>query len=547
MIGYAIPMLGVTAILPLILLVVKALREGSLEVRLLVISYLAGQVLCWVVGLLGCVYLPIQEVDANFFTKRFFNCPYSTQLGPIGFFPFPTMLLINLVTWGGAIACILAYPFRSSKNDKEFEKLPIKSVRTGIWIGGGVFLIFILVGYLGNAHESRNIIGNALIPGSLLYFLSALGRLQYILFFFLGASLRQPLWSWYNLVIGLVVLGCITGLGIMIGGKEVGVYVSCLFLGGSLYSSLNIKQTTGIVIGLLPFLLYFFVAMNIARGAGVGYMDLPMRVHYFLTLIPGVNWFDKYWSGKYQITELTLSQLKEGGVPESVIKKLEPLLNQGLRSDTWLDQQLTQRLGEKKEKFEASIRNHSTQVYPWENKNLIDHIYHFLTRLAEPSGQLVIDRVTENQRFIGFQNFERLLKIFLPKFIFGEKPSANDGPERLQNTYGWPINRFSSAPITLLAGTFERGGYWATFIASFILAFWLTLLGRGLKKIPNGTFRALLLIFFAYICFRLFSFSLMGAVRQVTYVFLRDAILLGLLWGGIKWLAGKYPGKKAMR
>ena len=426
-----VPLLGITALLPLILLTIKALREGSLEVRFLVIAYLAGQVLCWVVGLLGCVYLPIDEASGtlNVSPKNsgFFNCPFPPEVGYIGRHPLSSMLLINLVTWGGAIACVLVYPFRSSKQrrHREFEKLPLMSIQYGVWIGGGLFLIFVLLGYLGNAQEARNMVGNALIPGSLLYFLSALGRLQYVFFFFLGASLRQPLGSWQNGVIAMVVMGGIIGLGITQGGREVAVYVAFLFLGGSLYSSLKIKQTVGIVSGMLPILLIFFMAIQTTRGAGFGYMDIPTRIQYLLkSLVPGTDWY-----AGYRITEKTLTQLKKEKVPETVINKLKPLLVKTndltvFYNESQMTQELNQQLEEKNKQFESLIKKYSIQVYRASNKSFRDYVYPLLTRLTEPSGQLVIDRITENQQYIGFQNFERLLSIFLPKFIFGEKLSA---------------------------------------------------------------------------------------------------------------------------
>ncbi|MBF0289402.1 MAG: hypothetical protein HQM14_16420 [SAR324 cluster bacterium] len=180
------------------------------------------------------------------------------------------------------------------------------------------------------------------------------------------------------------------------------------------------------------------------------------------------------------------------------------------------------------DRFEVRIEKiwHAVTVtvpIQWKNRT-----YYFLRRITNDlAGQLVIDTVSEKQEFIGFRNFDRLTTIFIPKFIIGEKPSADDGPERLRDDYGLIVTDFHSIPITFMADAFERGGYFATFLCSFLLSFWLTLIGISIRTLKWPLFRAVLLIAFAYHCFNIQTFSVIGTIREVTYTFVKDAILMG--------------------
>jgi hypothetical protein len=152
-----------------------------------------------------------------------------------------------------------------------------------------------------------------------------------------------------------------------------------------------------------------------------------------------------------------------------------------------------------------------------------------LTRITEPTGQLVIDAVADRQKYIGLQNFERIASIFIPKFITGEKLPLDDGPERLRDNYGVNITEFTSAPITFMADSFERGGYLMVFFASLILSFWLTCIGRFLSFIKQPLLKPALLCSFFFVSLRLYTPSTLGVISMVTYTLLRDFILISLL------------------
>ncbi|MFZ5806619.1 MAG: hypothetical protein ACOY3I_05395 [Verrucomicrobiota bacterium] len=148
-------------------------------------------------------------------------------------------------------------------------------------------------------------------------------------------------------------------------------------------------------------------------------------------------------------------------------------------------------------------------------------------RLAEPSGQIVIDDVVESRHYVGFKNFDRLLFLFLPRFIVPEKKAMDEGYERLVEDHRFKYNPFSSAPMTLLADSFERGGYLAVFLISLTLTFLLTLLGRLLTQIPDSCLRILIISHFTVACMRIYSFSALECVNFLTYIFLKEAIILG--------------------
>ncbi len=158
------------------------------------------------------------------------------------------------------------------------------------------------------------------------------------------------------------------------------------------------------------------------------------------------------------------------------------------------------------------------------HENWKGHLYNNIFRVANNlAGQLVIDHVVKHQDYIGFKNFDRLATIFLPRFIVKDQKTANDGEERLIESYGLP----PTENITFLADSFERGGYSITFLASILVSFWLTLVGRLISKIPIPLFSYFVFVAFFYRSIFLQQFSVLGAIREITYSFFRDGLLIG--------------------
>jgi|GEM_PF-1769749 len=157
-----------------------------------------------------------------------------------------------------------------------------------------------------------------------------------------------------------------------------------------------------------------------------------------------------------------------------------------------------------------------------------------LTRIAEPSGQIVIDHVTDTQDYVGLMNLDRLIYLYVPKFVMPDKPSMDDGFERLVERHGFEYNPFSSAPITLMADSYERGGYIATFFISLFISVFLVLYARSFWLIPEPVLRAIFMVHFTVSCLRLYSFSLLGILTLLLYYLPKDFLFIFLIYFSVK-------------
>ncbi|MBF0289406.1 MAG: hypothetical protein HQM14_16440 [SAR324 cluster bacterium] len=440
--------LGVMAVLPLFLLLGIAFRDHSLEVRLLSIVYLTGQIICWVLAFLGCIYI-IPLLDHPYIIPAF-NLPIRH--------PMVTMILINLITWGAVFGSLLAFPPRNRKTKPPlFPALPENLILKGIGITGIIFIIFLISHYYSGSLSARLLVGNRLPIGSGLYWLSGLGILPYLFFFFLGAHLNFPLFSLINLIRAVILLICMF-LVSLAGGRDYSLVIFLFFLGGTLYSKVSLKTMILLVAGTIPLLLALFIVIGAVRTPDFMKADVDQRLKY--------------------IVETPLGKT---------------------------------------------------------GKNWKFHVSRLISRIGNDlSGQVVIDNVVESQKFVGFVNFERLSMIFLPKILIGEKLPADDSLERLQKGHGLPPNW--NPPLSFMADSFERGGYLITFLASFLTSLWLTSVGRLLHKYSPPLFRAMLLVAFASVCFKIFAFPLIETIRQTSYVFVKQTILIGAILSIIYFL-----------
>ncbi|MBF0280913.1 MAG: hypothetical protein HQM13_24180 [SAR324 cluster bacterium] len=436
--------LGVFAFFPFLYLIFRSILDGTFEIRFLSIGYLGGQSLCWLIGFLGCLYiLPLLGYPLVYLFNNVNGLPVKYTL--------VTMILVNLTMWGGLFGSQLALIFQKKQSDTiRVSTMPIILVRNGIVLTAIIFLVYLVSSYIGGSLSARTLIGSRLPVGSLLYWVTGLGGVSFLFFFFAGAYLCIPFFSLRNVMLLLILFLCMSLSGLT-GGRGTSIQMLLFFLGGSFYSNISPKKVTHLTLVLVPFVLAFLVVIGAARSEN-------------FTTDPFEQRLEKVWH------TMTVT------VPEQ-----------------------------------------------WKNRT-----YYFLRRIANDlAGQLVIDSVVERQEYIGFRNFERLATIFVPKFVIGDKASADDGPERLRDDYGLLVTDFHSIPITFMADAFERGGYFATFSCSFLLSFWLTLLGRFIWSLNWPLFRAVLMTSFAYHCLNIQTYSVIGTIREVTYTFVKDAILMG--------------------
>ncbi|HKP62020.1 MAG TPA: hypothetical protein VJV78_35050 [Polyangiales bacterium] len=152
-----------------------------------------------------------------------------------------------------------------------------------------------------------------------------------------------------------------------------------------------------------------------------------------------------------------------------------------------------------------------------------------VSRFFEPSGQVVIDETVWSQRYAGFENFERLLTLLLPKAVAPDKLPINDSSEVLMRDYGFKLSRSFAVPITLLADAYRRGG-----------AIWVGLLG-----LCAGVFMRLLLRWTMLLlgpdlgvmcsCSLIISFgseymnSVLGFLNTMSYTWLKQLVLFAIL------------------
>ncbi|MGB3204742.1 MAG: hypothetical protein WBB28_07145 [Crinalium sp.] len=440
--------LGVLAIVPLILLMRLALLDNTIESRLLSITYSLGQVICWVIGFLGCVYI---------------LAPFGYEIGE---HTITTMILINLVTWGSLWGSLIALPLSKKKAPVILSPLPENLARKAVPLTGIIFFFFLIANYASGYLTIRTEIGVTLPPSSPLYFLTALSILQYVFFFVIGTRLYPPLLSKANITYISILLICAIIIS-MTGGRELSLRIIIYFIAGSLYSKVEFKSIRLLVLGSLPLVLAFIVVIGIIRGnEDFQNADFNTRLQLF------------FQAGTGQL--------------------------------------------------EASATDDEENPF-----------FTLFTRMTEPTGQLVIDNVAENHQYIGFENFERIGNIFIPKFITGDKVPLDDGGERLRDNYGVYVNEFTVKPITFMADCFERGGYMAVFISSVLLSTLLTTIGNLIYKLKDDMLKLILNISLSYGGLRIYAFSVLGTVNLIFYQFLRDTILISFLIYMIRMLSNE--------
>lgn len=158
-------------------------------------------------------------------------------------------------------------------------------------------------------------------------------------------------------------------------------------------------------------------------------------------------------------------------------------------------------------------------------------LFLLFTRLTEPSGQFVIDNVVESEEYIGFQNLDRVIMIFVPKIFFPGDKVYDDSNERLENQGITGITEFTNPPLTLMADSFERGGYLGVFVVSVIVSFCLTFVAKLINnKLNSSILKLVLLGSLAISGIRIYSSSILDFISFITYGFARDAILVWFLF-----------------
>ena len=427
--------LGFSSVIPLIILAWHSHANKILFQSFLSISFLAGNLFCWVIGYLTCVY---------------FLTPYGVNVGR---HPVVVMVLVNLTIWGGLLGSLLGGMIIKTAGTKRSEAISFSGIPkpsfSAIILSFLIFVSFVAI-LFGNDYLYAR--GNFSRVQSLAeYFIVASSVLQYLLFFFIGFNLDSKLLSSKNIVYFLILI-CSVMIMSLPGGREASIRQIFFFMGGITFSSIPKRAKTTLFVAL--------IALSVI----------------IMVIIGGLRDLSSFGSGNADT-------------------KVDILLREG------------------------------RSYFSIDNNSIDNAILPLFTRIAELSGPKVIDDVFENQKYIGLQGIERVATMFIPKLLYPDKPSLDDGPERLI-AYGYRITAVHRVPITYLADSFQRGGFLFTFFASVLVCFYLALIGALLMKINSDLLRIILIINFSIIAFRSYTTTFFGLFWNFGYTYVRDGLMI---------------------
>jgi len=86
-----------------------------------------------------------------------------------------------------------------------------------------------------------------------------------------------------------------------------------------------------------------------------------------------------------------------------------------------------------------------------------DDFDEFVNRVCASTAHDIIAQSIAADYRAGFDDFERLAYLFIPKAIAPEKPAINDSKEILIRDFGYNLSVLHSVPITLVGDAFRRG------------------------------------------------------------------------------------------
>lgn len=171
-----------------------------------------------------------------------------------------------------------------------------------------------------------------------------------------------------------------------------------------------------------------------------------------------------------------------------------------------------------------------TGTAQYSDNNDSDPYYLVFSRIFEPSAQVVIDKAYLNGPSFGWANFDRLPYTFVPQFLYPGKLPLNDGWERLVLYHGYNDSTFASCPMTIIADTYERFGIPGVLGFHIVIGIVLVFLNRLVLLLQWKLLAVLLIVCFAKASLRIYAESFLGFVSATFYGFLRDTIIISLIF-----------------
>ena len=154
-------------------------------------------------------------------------------------------------------------------------------------------------------------------------------------------------------------------------------------------------------------------------------------------------------------------------------------------------------------------------------------------RLFPLPGQDVIARLKGMGHYAGFEHFDRLLYVMVPKFIVPEKETTEIGPEVLARDFQYyTLGETHRVPITLVADCYRRGGWPWIIVVGLLTGAWLRCLVGLTRLMARGPLLEAAVALIALKSLRLYPCSVTGLIGQVTWYWLKETAMfaaVGLL------------------
>ena len=143
-----------------------------------------------------------------------------------------------------------------------------------------------------------------------------------------------------------------------------------------------------------------------------------------------------------------------------------------------------------------------------------------IDRLAEgASNQIYPEVIAGSNGLSPMHNFDRLTYLFIPAFLVEGKETVRDGAEKMEKKFGIGNVKTQQVPFLLhLDAIYRFGNGLGVFVASLFMVVPLYALILNL----TAQFAVPMLVYKALLCFRLYSYSVLGAINFFTYELFKE-------------------------